>query len=364
MGKDGGKYKIVHVVGTGTIGEPTIGLLAELKDKLGIDEVTFHKKTPLLEDRAKINCLIERGAKFCCDKGKREEFERLGYHKPSYETLEAIEQASIIIDCTPQGIGHQNKQTYYDKFRTSKLGFIAQGSEFGFGKMYAKGINDEALEKNDDQFIQVVSCNTHNLAVVIKTLASSPDGKVTNLKEGRFVLMRRANDISQEGAFIAAPQAGRHSDEKFGTHHARDAYHLFKTLGYDFNLYSSAMKLNTQYMHSLWFNLRLKNKISKEEVTSRLVENPEVSITYKRLANQIFSFGRDHGYYGRLLTQTVACLPTIEVINGGREIVGFCFTPQDGNSLLSTISATLWFLYPDSYKKKLEFLKPYCHQEV
>ena len=39
--------KIVHIVGTGTIGEPLIGLFCDYKEQLGIDQVTFHKNTPL-----------------------------------------------------------------------------------------------------------------------------------------------------------------------------------------------------------------------------------------------------------------------------------------------------------------------------
>ena len=46
------KKRIVHVVGTGTIGEPLIGLLATFRHELGIDEVTFHKRTPLLIGRS------------------------------------------------------------------------------------------------------------------------------------------------------------------------------------------------------------------------------------------------------------------------------------------------------------------------
>ena len=42
---------IVHVVGTGTIGEPLIGLLADNREAFGIDEVTFHKRTPMLTER-------------------------------------------------------------------------------------------------------------------------------------------------------------------------------------------------------------------------------------------------------------------------------------------------------------------------
>ena len=54
---------IVHVVGTGTIGEPLIGLFCHFKEQLGIQEVTFHKRTPLLTDRSKVKALMALGAK-------------------------------------------------------------------------------------------------------------------------------------------------------------------------------------------------------------------------------------------------------------------------------------------------------------
>ena len=44
---------IVHVVGTGTIGEPFVGLLCDLKKELGIDEVTFYKHSPVITDTPK-----------------------------------------------------------------------------------------------------------------------------------------------------------------------------------------------------------------------------------------------------------------------------------------------------------------------
>src|SRR5437667_98933 len=132
------KKTIVHVVGTGTIGEPLIGLFTDFKEKWGIDEVTFHKRTPKPADRPVVNLLVE-------------------------------------------------------------------------------------------------------------TLALR-DGKL-DLRSGRFVCMRRANDISDVKSFLAAPEAGKHDDPEFGTHHARDSHHLFATLGERLDLYSSAIKINTQYMH-------------------------------------------------------------------------------------------------------------------
>ena len=178
---------IVHVVGTGTIGEPLIGLLSALKDGLGVSEVTFHKRTPLLTDRSKVLSLMRKGAKLCVDDGAHKGFQDLGM-EPSFESREALQRAGVVIDCTPSGVGTQNKIEFYEKYTTNTLGFIAQGSEFGFGKPYARGINDEALQKGKDQFIQVVSCNTHNLSILIHTLALA-DGGPDNLVEGRFVCM-------------------------------------------------------------------------------------------------------------------------------------------------------------------------------
>ena len=144
--------KIVHVVGTGTIGEPLIGLLCDFKNELGIDEVTFHKNTPLLLDKSKVVNLLKRGARLSTNKDKFDGFKEVGL-KPEFTTEEAIDRASVVIDCTPSGFGHQNKNQYYEKYVNNTLGFVAQGSEFGFGKMYARGVNDKALVVNEDKFI-------------------------------------------------------------------------------------------------------------------------------------------------------------------------------------------------------------------
>ena len=354
-----GNGNIVHVVGTGTIGEPLIGLLCDAKDDLGIDEVTFYKHSPRLEDRPKIKALINRGGNLCVTKDKVNDFQELGVD-PVYNAEEAIKRASVIIDCTPKGTGLMNKEKYYKKYKDRVKGFLAQGSEFGFGKMFAVGVNDEAITPKD-QFIHIVSCNTHNIAVIINTLAM--ENKNNHLKEGRFLCLRRANDISQVKSFIPSPEVGVHKDEKMGTHHAVDVYHLYKTLGIELNVFSSALKLNTQYMHCIWYDLKLDKKITKDEAIQGFMDNPRVAVTYKKAANLVFSYGREHGHYGRILDQTVAVIPTIHVVNGN-EVIGFCFTPQDGNSILSSISATERFLYPDSYEEKLKCLGAFLLQEV
>ena len=157
---------IVHVVGTGTIGEPLIGLLCDAKEDLDIDEITFYKHSPVLTDRPKVKGLVTRGGNLAVSEGKIKDFRDLGM-EPVYEAEEAIKRASVVIDCTPKGTGLMNKEKYYKKYKNKVNGFLAQGSEFGFGKMYAVGINDEAITPKD-QFIHIVSCNTHNIAVLIQ----------------------------------------------------------------------------------------------------------------------------------------------------------------------------------------------------
>ncbi|HLT95325.1 MAG TPA: hypothetical protein VK070_00935 [Acidimicrobiia bacterium] len=350
--------RVVHVVGTGTIGEPLIGMLADHREHFGIDEVTFHKRTPLITERSKVNDLVGRGAALTVDAERRSAFEELG-HSPKYESMEALERATVVIDCTP--VGNQNKEKLYQGL-TNPVGFMAQGSEFGFGKMYARGINDAALVPGEDRYLQIVSCNTHNISVLIKTLGMDPDG-TNHVVDGRFLCVRRANDISQDEGFVASPTVDKHKDERFGTHHARDANALFATLGYDLNLFSSAIKLNTQYMHSIHFSLTLDQEMTLDEVKDRLTSNARVAVTHKRSANQVFSFGRDHGYYGRILSQTVVAMDTLAVRNGN-ELVGFCFTPQDGNPLLSTVAAMLWYLDPSTVDDKLDILRRYLFREV
>jgi glyceraldehyde-3-phosphate dehydrogenase (NAD(P)) len=351
--------KIVHVVGTGTIGEPLIGILCEQKSNLGIDEITFHKHSALTIDKPKIDNLIKKGARLSVLEDRMDDFKAIGL-EPEFTLEEAIARSSVVIDCTPGGSGIANKAQYYDKYTDKVKGFLAQGSENGFGKKYARGINDHVIN-SDDQFLQIVSCNTHNIACLVNTLGLSiaPD----NLVDGKFVCIRRSNDISQTGSYVPAPTVNAHPNQDYGTHHAEDAVALFKTMNLDLNLFSSALKINTQYMHTVWFNIKVKETTSKEKVLELLNHNDRIALTEHRSSNAVFSFGRDQGQYGRILNQTVVVEDSINV-KGGHEISGFCFTPQDGNSILSSIAATVRFLNPHSYQDKISSLDPFFFQRI
>lgn len=347
---------IVHVVGTGTIGEPIIGLLSRHKAELGLDEVTFYKHSPRKEDRPLVNALRKHGAKMAVADDKRAEFEKIGL-VPDLSASEALSRAQVVIDCTPEDNGLENKEKIYSKLSGDKL-FMAQGSEEGFGAMYALGINDAAVDPAREKFVHIVSCNTHTTVRLVHTL--SKDG--ADLEEGRLVLIRRAGDVG-DAKFIQAPTVEKHKEAR-GTHHATDAANLYKsTLGKDVNLFSSAMKLNTQFMHTAHFHFRLKQPLDLAEVKRLLQADKYIGLTDKAATNLVFSFAREHGPFGRILSQTVVVAPSLHVSENGRDITGYAFTPQDGNALLSSIAMATRKLHPDDWQKRMSVFDQYLLKE-
>ncbi|HET6406144.1 MAG TPA: hypothetical protein VFH78_16015 [Candidatus Thermoplasmatota archaeon] len=347
---------IVHVVGTGTIGEPVIGLLARHKVELGIDDVTFYKHSPRKEDRPMVNALRKLGAKLAVAEDKVAEFTDLGL-KPDLTWKQALEQATVVIDCTPEDSGLENKETIYSKLSGNKL-FMAQGSEEGFGRMYALGINDHAVDPAKETFVHIVSCNTHTTVRLVHTLANGGDG----LEEGRLVLIRRSGDVNDK-KFIQAPQVEKHKEAR-GTHHATDAHNLYKsTLNKDVNLFSSAMKLNTQFMHVAHFHFRLKSPTTLDEVKKLLKADKYVGLTDKTGTNNVFSFAREHGPFGRILSQTVVVTPSLHVSENGKDVTGYAFTPQDGNALLSSIAMATRKFHPEDWQKRMSVFDQYLHKE-
>jgi len=358
----------VHIVGTGTIGEPLIGLIIEATKLLGLNiVVSFHKAT--VSEKAKILALIGRGAEFASSKEDWQVFKDYLELSPHLSRSDALNRANVIIDCTPYG--NKIKDELYCYLNDGKRRFAAQGSEDGFGIKFASGINNDfvykALWEENVPFYQIVSCNTHNLLALIQAIAFE-EGKygLDELVHVGFTLLRRIGDVSQPKA-IPAPEIGYYDDEIFGTHQAADAANLYKE-SFGFNLagkiISSAHKMPTPYMHGTEFRLVVRRKIDYPNVVSLFTNSWRYAVTEKRLANQVFAFGRDHGFFGRILNQSVIVIAeerdkkkkitkrTLRVADhpNGTEIDGNLLTPQDGNSLLTSFEFIIMSLFKEEYK--------------
>ena len=187
-----------------------------------------------------------------------------------------------------------------------------------------------------------------------------------NFISGDFTCIRRSNDISQHSGFSPSPEVGSHKNVAYGTHHAKDSYDLFRTLNLLPNLFSSAMKLNTQYMHIIRFSVEIKSFVTTKDIIQKFRDNKFTAVTYKNLANKVFSFGRDHGYYGRIFNHTVVAIDSLNTRSkmGNTVVSGFCFTPQDGNSLLTSVAAAMYGLHGNDYTDYMQCLDELLFEEV
>ena len=116
-------------------------------------------------------------------------------------------------------------------------------------------------------------------------------------------------------------------------------------------------------MHSLHFSLMLDRDITVDEVKERLMENTRIAVTHKTSANQVFSFGRDHGYYGRLMSQAV--IPLGNSCCKGRERgcrvlvynlkMATRFSHRGGHA---------WYLDSEMMDDRLDILRRYLFAEI
>lgn len=346
----------VHISGSGTIGAPLIHLFSKYGEALGFSDVTFTKATARKSDLPLVERLRRAGGTFVVNGAQTKEFEEQGFTVDA--TLEdAVGEAMVIIEATPEGIALEKKPAY--AALAGPKGFLAQGSEAGFGTPYAAGVNDEVLDAVDDRFVHIVSCNTHNIAALVRAIALADDGP--GLADGRVLCIRRGTDVGQSGKAFLAPEAGKH-DSPEGTHHATDVIELYRTKGIELDLFSSAIKVPTQYMHTIWFNFKLERETSLEEVVARIEADKFVALTDKRTSNMVFNVGREFGPFGRLVNQGVVVADSLHV--RGREVTGFCFTPQDGNALLSNVYASTRFAHPEDWRKRVASLDELVYNHV
>jgi glyceraldehyde-3-phosphate dehydrogenase (NAD(P)) len=119
-------------------------------------------------------------------------------------------------------------------------------------------------------------------------------------------------------------------------------------------------------MHIIRFSVEIKNFATTEDIIEKFRNNKFTALTYKNLTNKVFSFGRDHGYYGRIFNHTVIAVNSLNTRShqGNTIVTGFCFTPQDGNSLLSSVAAAMYGLHGNEYKKYMNHLSELLFEEV
>ena len=73
-------------------------------------------------------------------------------------------------------------------------------------------------------------------------------------------------------------------------------------------------------VHTIQFDVRLKKPTTKDAVLKSWQAYPYAAVTHKQVANLVYSFGRDHGAWGRLLEEAILVAPTLWVSKDGKEV--------------------------------------------
>lgn len=320
----------VLVNGIGNIGTTLINLLSDYKNELEIDNIFALKNRFNNWNLPEIQFLQNNGIKIYS-------------FDENFENIDKVKhQINYVFDCTSNGFGIKNKNWY--NTLPELIGASAQGSEKGFGTSYMIDVNNEIIK--NQKFVHIVSCNTHSLASILTTFCNK---SLENLSSADFVIVRRSEDLGNHARLVSANVIARHMSLIVGTHHSVDLIDLFKTVGLQPNVTSSDITTPSQLMHSVRFNVIFKNTIGIKEMLQKIELNKYVAATQKFDSNIVFELGRKYGKLGRLYSHAI--FVDNNLLISEKNIKGWAFIPQEGNTILSTIAAFLIQTQNENYQK-------------
>jgi glyceraldehyde-3-phosphate dehydrogenase (NAD(P)+) (phosphorylating) len=248
--------KAVGINGYGTIGKRVADAVS-CQDDMQIVGVT--KRTPDYEAMMAVN----KGYPLYISAPDREELFAKADITVTGTIDELYDKIDIMVDCTPEGIGAQNKKIYQEK----GIKGIFQGGEKH--DQIGKSFNSFANYSDNwgADYVRVVSCNTTGLC---RTL--NPINDLCGIKNVRAVMVRRGADPSQVkkgpiNAIIPNPPT-------VPSHHGPD----LQTVMYDLNITTMALLVPTTLMHQHNLMVELENPVSVDEVIDLLEATPRVLI--------------------------------------------------------------------------------------
>jgi glyceraldehyde-3-phosphate dehydrogenase (NAD(P)) len=246
--------KSIVVNGYGTIGKRVADAVSAQDD---MKVVGVSKTKPDFEARM----AVEKGYDLYISIPEREKL----FHEAGIEISgtvdEMLDDAELVVDCTPGGIGAKN----LEKYKKIGLKAIFQGGE----KHETIGLSFNSFANYDDSFgkdyTRVVSCNTTGLTRTLK-----PIHDLCGIKKVRAVMVRRGGDPSQTNkgpinAVVPNPPT-------VPSHHGPD----LKTVMYGVNINTVALLVPTTLMHQHNLMVELENPVEVEEITAKLDATPRV----------------------------------------------------------------------------------------
>ncbi len=278
----------VAVNGYGTIGKRVADAIKLQPD---MELVGVAKTSPNYEAFT----AVKKGYKLYVPKENAAKFEKAGIQVSGY-IEDMINEADIIVDTTPNGIGASYKPLYqkFGKKAIFQGGEKADVAEVSFSALCNY---NEAINKN---YIRVVSCNTTGILRTLCTINS----KVSKIEKVRVTVVRRASDPKEVkkgpiNSIVPDPAS-------VPSHHAKDVLTVMKGI----DIISMAVVAPTTLMHMHLMNITMKEPVRREDVISALKDTERIVLINSSRTGigstaEIIEVSRDIGRYRNDIPEVV-----------------------------------------------------------
>ena len=174
-----------------------------------------------------------------------------------------LQEADIVIDCTPKKIAAQN----IPKYRMMGKKFIVQGGEKHetTGHSFSAENNYETALGREST--RVVSCNTTS---IVRTLTALK--KAGLLKKARGTLLRRATDPWE--SHLNGIMNTLVPEKNIPSHQGPDA----QTIDPSLDVITVAIKVPETLSHLHYWNVQLTRQVSKDEVLQALANSTRIAM--------------------------------------------------------------------------------------
>lgn len=236
--------KKIGVVGYGVIGKRVANAI-NLQDDMKLSGVCDIISDWRIQNAVRKNYNIYAATQDAVDQMKSEGISVEG------DLIELLKMSDLVIDCTPKKIATQNVAIYKEQ----NIKFILQGGEkhettghsFSAESNYETAVNIAAT--------RVVSCNTTS---ILRTLTALKRAHLLDYARG--TLLRRATDPLE--SHLGGIMNTMVPEKDIPSHQGPDA----KSVDPELDVVTAAVKVPETLSHMHYWNVKLKKKVSKDEV--------------------------------------------------------------------------------------------------
>ncbi len=249
--------KTVAINGYGTIGKRVADAVAAQDD---MKVIGVSKTRPNYEARTAVE---EKGYPLYIGIPEREQLFKDAGIEIAGTVDDMIQEADVVVDCTPGSIGPQNLEMY----KKAGVKAIYQGGE----DHELTGLSFNAISNYDDSYgadyTRVVSCNTTGLTRTLFTIDA-----IADIKKVRAVMVRRGSDPSEikKGPINAIVP----NPPKVPSHHGPDV----KTVMKGIDVTTMALLVPTTLMHQHNIMVEINNDVETEDIVEALEKRSRVLV--------------------------------------------------------------------------------------